>query len=175
MLTTFNEAYKTWIFAKNAELSDLPVARLLDFVINPETGIFEALWVTTKNGFRLIAVKAILRWNSDEILISDENEILKPDEFPRLKKILDKEVAILGARVFLNKKNYIGKVINFAFDSISPRVLSIHVRSGIWIFGKKRIIPRSRISKITKKGIFIEDTPIKSMENNTIIPEKKTS
>ena len=99
MLTSFQSAYKTIIFTKNSG-EKLPIARFIDFVINPDNGVFEAIWVEAIGGFRIVSPKDILQWNEEEIMISDEQEILDPESLPRLKKIIDREVAILEADVF---------------------------------------------------------------------------
>ncbi len=159
MLTSYLNAYKTLIFSKR-DSAKMPVARLMDFVINSKTGIFEAVWVEAMGGLKLISPKDIMNWDEEEIIISDESEILDPDSFPRLKNIQEKEVPILQAPVFVGK-NLIGKVIDFAFDTISPRILSLTVKSGFWIFGVKRIISHNQILKMTKKGITVSEPKIK--------------
>jgi len=40
-----------------------------DFVINPDTGVFEAAWVKTGEGMRLISFQSIVEWNEDEIYL----------------------------------------------------------------------------------------------------------
>ena len=158
MLTSYKQAFKTWIFTESGVNGHEPIARVLDFVINPQTGIFEALWVQSKKGIRLISLQDIVVWNSEEILIEDELSILKPKDLPGLKPILNKEVAILGADVWAQQKHKsLGKVQDFAFDTISPRILSLVVKSGWWLWGHQRVIPRQRILKIEKKGITIQD------------------
>ena len=159
MLTSFNEAYKTWIYAKSPD-DKAPVAQLVDFVVNPETGIFEAFWVNTITGLKLVSAKDIALWTEEEIFITDEQAMLDPKELPRIDKVLEKEIPILGALVF-HGKTYLGKVVDFAFDTISPRLLSLTIYSGFWIFGKKQIILRKQIKKITKNGIFISEPTIK--------------
>ncbi len=165
MLTSYFESYKTWIFAKNGPIKNMPIGRLLDFVINSENGIFEGLWVKTGKFTGILSPKDILEWNDEGIFILQENEISLPDKFPKIKKILEKEVPILGNYVFIEKtKKLIGKVSDFSFDTISPRILSLHVNSGFWIFGKQRIIGQKQIIKITGKGIFIKEPIIKIKE-----------
>ncbi len=170
MLTSFQSAYKTIIFTKNSG-EKLPIARFIDFVINPDNGVFEAIWVEAIGGFRIVSPKDILQWNEEEIMISDEQEILDPESLPRLKKIIDREVAILEADVFSGKRK-LGKVVDFAFDTISPRLLSITVKSGFWIFGTKRIIRHDRILKMTKKGIFVSEPTVKITDEEK--PHQKT-
>ncbi|MDH3324282.1 MAG: PRC-barrel domain-containing protein [Candidatus Peregrinibacteria bacterium] len=178
MITTFNREIKKWIFARTGESPEVPVARVLDFIISPETGKFKALWVITPNGVRLISTKDVVQWTEKEIVIASENEIVTPENSPKLVKFATKEVSILGAKVFLknSRGKYLGRVRDFAFDTISPQILSIHVRNGVWVFGKKRIIPRAKIAKISKLGIFItENIAAKKVfeEGKKILSEKK--
>ncbi len=169
MLTSYSASYKTWIFAKNGPIQNMPVGRLLDFVINSETGIFEGLWIKTNKITGILSPKDILNWNDEGIFISQENEISLPEKFPRIAKVLEKEVAILGNSVFVDKtKELLGKVSDFSFDTISPRILSLHVNSGFWLFGTQRIIGRKQIMKIKKNGIFITEPVIKIKEEKKI-------
>ncbi len=156
MITNFKAAVKTWVFVKNGD--SLPVARTIDFVIDPNNGKLAAIWIVTTEGLKLLTIKDVLRWNTKKILIADNNELLKADDFPKLSTILNREAVIIGAKVFATKtKKFLGVVQNFSFDTISPRILSIIVQKGFWPFNSNRIIPRNKIVKISKKGIFVKN------------------
>lgn len=174
MLTSYSESFKTWIFAKNTNDSTTPIARLLDFVINPDSGIFEAIWVQSTTGVKLISPHDILEWNKDEIFIGEPDEILETHQLPRLQKTIEKEIPIIKAKVFTHKtKTYLGTVSDFAFDTISPRILSLTVDSGFWIFKHSKIIVKSRIKEITKNGILVEENQIKIKEKEIISTAEK--
>jgi len=175
MLTTFSNAHKTWIYAQEGLSVDIPIARTVDFVINPKNGIFEAIWVMEQKGLKLINIKDILRWNTKEIFINNKNVILDSEKHPKLQSVLENELSIIGAPVFTNKKKFLGKVKNFVFDTISPRILSLIVKSGFLFFGKTRIIPKSRITKITTDGIFVSENTEKvtDKEKKEIVAKKK--
>lgn len=165
MLTSYDKAYKSLIYVKQGIAPEVPIGYLLDFVINPDTGIFEAIWVQTGKGVWLLALRNIMGWQEDEIYIESADDLVKVGDFPRLKKVLEKEVPILGNKVFMKKtKEYLGRVKDFAFDTISPRILTITVKKGFWIFGSSRIIHHQKISKITGDGIFIFETGLKIEE-----------
>lgn len=192
MLTSFNQSYGTFIFAKNTDDSAKPVAKLIDFVINPDTGIFEALWVQHKGTLQILPLSEISSWEVGEILISDSSEILPPSALPKIEKILSKECAILKSPVLESESLvFLGNVSDFAFDTISPRILSLIVKKGFWPFSRTRIFPHTQINKITPSGIFILnqkskikvkkvfDTPIKNnlpeMECNPPKPHKNST
>ncbi|MCF7905968.1 hypothetical protein K9L63_02150 [Candidatus Gracilibacteria bacterium] len=173
MLTDFLSAQRTWVMTKRGS-DDLPIGALVDFVINPDSGIFEALWVQSREGLRLIALDDILQWNRNKITIADENDLSTPDDFPRVKAVIEREVPILRSKVFCGKK-YIGRVKNFGFDTLSPRILTLRVHSGFLFWIQERIIPRSKILRIIPEGIFISENIIpraeKILEENTVLPE----
>jgi len=156
MITSFTSAIKTWVFAKNGD--ELPIARTVDFVVDPNNGKIVAVWIATPGGLKILSIDDVLRWKDDEILITDNSEVMKSGEFPKIAIVLNREVPIIGAKVFAEKtKKCVGNVRDFAFDTISPRILSIHVQKGIWPFSQSRIIPRAQIIKISKAGIFIKN------------------
>lgn len=170
MLTSFLESQKTFIFAKNSD-SSFPVGIIVDFVINPDSGIFEAVWAKTPDGLRLIAPKDVLQWGK-KMLISDENDLSTTESFPRIQKVIEREVPILKNRVFVRNK-YVGKVYDFSFDTISPRIITLIVRSGFWLWSQERIIPRHKIRRITEKGIFVSENIIRSSEKNNTSNSKE--
>lgn len=159
MLTTYQQAYKTMVYAEMAEGRDkLPVGIFLDFVINPDDGTAAGLWVQTLHGKRILNPHDILHWRSSEILISEADDCYDPDSNQKLKRLFTKECTILGAKVYSwPAKKRLGQVRDFGFDTISPRILSLHVRPRWWQFWQKRIFPHQRIYKITPQGIFIND------------------
>ncbi len=159
MLTTFLRCSHTPVYAKQLG-SRFASGKLVDFVINPVNGIFEALWIETREGLKLLSPRDILTWNDDEIIIANEQEMLEANDFPRIKKILKQEIPILSSTVFVGHTRY-GKVIDFAFDTISPRLLSIRIQRGFWIFGEKIVLLADQIIKITEKGIYINEPTVK--------------
>jgi len=169
MLTSFRSAQRTWVFTKTNK--NIPAGAVVDFVVNPDSGVFAAIWVKTANGLKLLAPQDIIHWDKNQITIQAENDLSNPENFLRIKKIIDKEVPILGTPVFV-KNNKIGKVFDFAFDTISPRILTLLVRSGWFLFGYERIIPQSRIIEITKKGIFVSNNEIKTTEKLDLKKER---
>mgnify|MGYP000126729800 CR=1 FL=1 len=174
MLNNFRLLLGTVVTTKNSLIKDTPVGKAIDTVIDSESGKIEALWVSTNQGMRLLMVKDILSWKQIEIQVSDENDLVKAEELPKLQKILNKEVPILGASVYIESTHKrLGRVINFAFDTISPKILSLQVRSGWWVFGSNRTIPRTKITKMTEKAIFINDQGIKITDKSNI-PKTET-
>ncbi len=161
MLTDYKRACKTWVYAEH-EGQNMPIAQMIDFVINPETGAFEALWVRALGGNKLLFAKYILEWSESALIVKHEDDLVNPGEAAHIQTVLQKEVTILRSPVFDEKtKKNLGIVINFSFDTLSPRLLSIEIKTGIFPWAKRRIIPHNKITKITDHGIYISDNTAK--------------
>jgi uncharacterized protein YrrD len=166
MIKNFYGIQRIWLFSSETNPA-MPLGKLMDIVIDPNTGKCEAFWVQTLDGLRLIDMKDIHRWGKNEIYVSSQKDILKPEEFPRITPILEREVPIISAKVFVREGKIprkIGKVKDLAFQTNSLLLLGILVNTGWWIFGKKIDIPRARILEITEDGIFITNNLIKVEE-----------
>lgn len=158
MLTTFKQSYKTIVQSKN---DDLPTGLLLDMVINADTGVFEAFWVKSLDGLKLLLPKDIITWDSQQITISDNHDLSSPENLPRLKKIFEKECSILKARVYDQAHHKIlGTVRDFTFDTISPRLLAIEVEKNWFGYGRHKI-PQHRIIKIQADKITVDSSILK--------------
>jgi len=169
MLTTYRQAYKTLVYAEIREGHKVPVGIFIDFVINPDSGVMEALWLQTLQGKKCLNPEDIAHWRSSEILIKDPVDCYDPAMSPKIKKLSEKECAILGANVYSwPEKKLIGQVSNFGFDTISPRILSLHARAAWWQPWRRAIISQERIHKITDKGIFVHNQAIIKAETKAL-------
>jgi len=141
---------------------DLPTGLLIDMVINPDTGIFEAFWVKSMDGHKLLMPKDIISWNGEQITINDSNVLSLPKELPRLKKIFEKECSILKAKVYDRAhQKTLGTLRDFTFDTISPRILALEVEKNWLGFGRHRI-PQHRIISIKPDGITVDSSVLKT-------------
>jgi len=157
MIYSYLETAKhTFIFERDGD--DMPIGKFIDFLIDPETGKCEAIWVQSTDGLKLLELQDIVQWSRDRIVITRESDLIEETGSPRIKKIMEREVAILFSKVF-EGENYIGKVQDFMFDSVSPRIVSLRIKKFFW--ESERIIARGKILKITEKGIFISDNKIR--------------
>ncbi len=162
MIKKFRETVGTWVFSMETTPA-LPIGKIVDMVIDPFTGKCVALWIKSIDGLRLIDFRDIKRW-TESIYIPSIRDVLKPEDFPRISDVLDREVPIIGADVFVQEgkiSRKIGKVEDFSFQANFLLLLSLKVNTGWWIFGKKIEIPRNRILEISSKGIRVIDNLIK--------------
>ncbi len=151
---------------------EMPLGLLIDMVVNPNKGTFEAFWIKSLDGQKLLLPKDILSWDSQNITISDNNDLSAPEDLPRLAKIFSKECPILKATVFDRAHNKVlGKVRDFTFDTISPRLLSIEVEKNFFGWGRHRI-PQHRIIKITPTQIVVDSSVLKTETKEEKISKK---
>lgn len=162
MIKNFRGILGTWVFSSETTPA-LPLGKIIDVVVDPRNAACVAMWTQTLDGLRLIDFRDIQNWDKD-IYISSQQDILKPEDFPKISAIIDNEVSIISAEVFVYENKIprkIGIVRNFTFQQNFPVILSLEVNTGWWIFGKKIEIPRNRILEISEKGIFITSNLIK--------------
>lgn len=169
MILSYKKACKTWIYS-DEEGPEVPVAQWIDCVINPENGQFEAFWVRSLEGVKLLLPEDITEWTNDRIQTNSSQNFATPEELTRLKSTLEHEIGLLKKSVIVEtSKKVLGKVSDFSFETIAPRLLSVEISTGLFGLGTSRIIPESQITKITPQGIFIKD------ENAKIKPQKKNN
>ena len=162
MIICFKNFRKMFVFVRG-ETDNIPVALLFDCIIDPEKGKINAFWVKTADGKKILNPENIIEWTPDSIYIASEKDFLNPEEAVRLQEVFRKEVPILG-NIVLNRQKKIGEIYDFSFDSISLFLMEIFVRNGFLFFGKKQIIHRSKIVKITHKGIFVSENNIRKLD-----------
>lgn len=172
MLTTFRQSFKTLVQSQN---DDLPTGLLIDMVINPSTGVFEAFWVKSMEGNKLLMPKDIIAWNSEQITINDTSDLSLPKDLPRLEKIFNKECSILKAKVYDRAhKKTLGTVRDFTFDTISPRILALEVEKNWFGVGRHRI-PQHRIISIKPDGITVDSSVLKTEAKLERVKKKITA
>lgn len=163
MLHTFSSLKRTFLLLKD-EKKDTPIGVLLDTVIDPEKGRICAFWCTALDGRRLLLPEKIINWDKGSAIIESEKEFLVPEDAVRLRSIFKKEVPVIGAKVW-DRTKYIGTVYDFSFDRFSMSLFQIFAKKGFWLWGKKMIIPRSKIVKINEEGIFISQNKIRTLDD----------
>jgi sporulation protein YlmC with PRC-barrel domain len=181
MLTTWNQVRRSWVLSPDGT----PLGQVRDIVVNPKTGDIPALWIRATDGMKLLAISEIKRWTRTEVFIDSSTNLVFPEEFPRIEEVLKHEIQIIKAPVFekINKHVKIGECQNLSFDTLSPRLISIEVTKGAFLWKQSRVIHRRQILKIKSNGIFVsapivvekvkEQNPTKILRKS--IPEPEAS
>ena len=162
MITSFLRMRKMWVFSLQAQ-PPMPLGKIIDIVVEPKKGEIKAIWVQTFDGLRLIDFSDIQRLSKKQVYIVSQNDLFMPESLPKLKPILENEVRIISADVFVKESENnrkIGTVVDFIFETTVSRISTLVVQKGWWIFGEKTEIPRVRILEITEDGVFISSNEI---------------
>jgi len=149
MILNFYECYRSAVFSDKKM-----IGYLVDLVINPDNGRIELLWIFTEKGLRIIKSLEVIRWNRDGLSICESD--LKDPEVSNFSAIFKKEVRLLAQWVFDDlTKEMVGKVADLSIDTTSWRLLGVSVKKGFFFWRKKIFVPRDRIIKIQKSGLWI--------------------
>lgn len=104
---------------------------------------------------QLILLSEVFGLDKSALVIKDQTVITDIEEVVAAKAILGKGVGLIGHRVISQEGRKIGRVVDLGISLDNGLILKFYVRS----FLMDRIIPRSRIIEITKKGVVVHDDP----------------
>lgn len=137
--------------------SGIPVGRIIEIVIEPETGKV-AGFLLAPRGEYVIAPNDILFWEKN-IFIHDEEDILETGEIIKVHEVLKKNIPILHSKVFTKSGTYLGKVydigINPKFFVMTKLAVAKNIL-GLFPFDEK-IIAHKNILEIKKDRIIVKD------------------
>lgn len=103
-----------------------------------------------------IDAKDVISIDKAGLVVNDLSNLVPVNEVIKAKKALEENIRIFGMPIVSNRTNKtIGRVDDFAISATNSLLMKFYVKR----FLEERIIPRSRVIKITKKSILInEDT-----------------
>ena len=113
---------------------------------------------------KFIAFDDITGLDSSAIVIHDSKDIVDIQDIVKAHSAYKKKVSLVGLRVRTESKKNLGTVYDYAISMTHGLVMQLMVSS---LF-HNRIIPRSKIVSITKKGNIVEDD---SLANAVVVPE----
>lgn len=133
-----------------------PVANLLDLVIDPSTGKIAAFSVASR--FQKVISPMDVRMWVNQIQIRDYEDIVPYDDIIQVKNIVDKQIPILGNKVYSQEGEYLGKVFDYAVHPQMMILKKIFVAKTILglIRLHERIIPYSCIYEIMREKIIVK-------------------
>ena len=132
---------------------------VVDAIVKPENLKIEALYVKTKDfpaRYLVLLERDIAEWKL-KIYVEDEHSLVLPREVVRLHKILRQKIPILGNKVITIDEIYIGKVVDYSFDTDLSQVINLYVIKKFLFFNiDKRVISRNEIVKVKKEAILVK-------------------
>ena len=137
-------------------------------IICPDDGTLAG--ITIREGFgkknlKTLSAKDILGISSEFYLVPSYEKLGDLDEIVRLKEIMDRNVPIVGNRVYTQSGNFLGKVFDYTLDLVSFKITRIYVKPTLLGgFAKQYIIDYKNIISIEKDKIVVEDALVKGAE-----------
>ncbi len=145
-----------------------PVALVMAPVINPNNLKIEGFYCQDrfKKQQLILLTQDIREQNTHGFFINDQELLSEPSELIRLQKILDINFELPGKPVVTANKKRLGKVSDYAVDSVAYYVQKLYVgQSLIKSFsGGQLSVDRSQIIEITNKRIVVQNPiqPVKA-------------
>lgn len=137
-------------------------ASIKDVVFDAETGRMVGLLVDGGFIFKhenVIAPVDVVKYLSDAVVIETPEAIVPVEEIVRVKNALETGPRLVNLKAETAAGKNIGKVTDILIDITADKIAKFYIHSMI----KNRILPISRVVRITKKSIiFDEDTDIKA-------------
>jgi len=150
----------------------MPVARIVDVVINPGDGKLLGFLVK-KNIFaqkQLITTLDILSIFKNTIIISSEDRIIEPREVIKIQTILKNKIRVFRNWAETRSQKMLGRIDDLMIDSNSFEILKIYINGSACKFcllgflktRDDRIISKSDIYKITRRAVIVKNDVLKN-------------
>lgn len=124
-------------------LIDQETAKIIGFIVF--TG-----WFKEK---RVVVFDDVAAIDGRALVINDIDNLVSIDEVVRAKKAYKNGYQLIGLKVITQTKKNLGRVNDYAISMTYGIVMQIMVKALL----QMRIIPRSKIIKLSKKEIIVDD------------------
>lgn len=145
-----------WIYSSQTQKK---LGKVKEAIIDPEMGKIVALHLETFLNSPYISLRDIIEYESDKVFISKEENLLSDKDLPRVKQIKEKRIRVLGARVYTESDQYLGKMSDLIFEEHSGDILRYYVARPFFASPLKAylILEKGDIKKIEKRGVIVRD------------------
>lgn len=129
---------------------DYKEVKIVGFLVRQE------FWLLSKQ--LLLADSDVLEIDRNGIVIQNSESLVEPKEVIRIKKLLDKKIKIFRQKACTKSKKRLGKISDFVIEKETGQIAKFHIHG--WL--EDKIIPRSKLIKITPREIIFEEDVIKA-------------
>ncbi|MGI6103677.1 MAG: PRC-barrel domain-containing protein [Patescibacteria group bacterium] len=144
-------------------LKTLPVAtaedgrlgRILDLLIDPDTGELAGFWVKLDGLFaprRALSSRDVVAYDPRAIVIRSDDVLLPLGEIKPLEALDARRDHWIGKAVRTEAGEQLGRVENLVIDTDLEVVAKLHVTS---LFGPERVLARTDIVRVTRQAILV--------------------
>jgi len=135
------------------------IGKLKEIVVDPDTGKLVAFLLETALPESWLSVLDILEFQENKVLIQSEGKLMPLDDLPRVRQIKKLNIKVLGAKVFTEKGQYLGKATDLIFDEHTGEILRYYIARPLILSPLKAylILSRDAVLRIEKKGIIVKE------------------
>lgn len=121
--------------------------RVLGFVI--DEGLFKS--------DKVVAWGAVLAIGPDSVVISSPASVVKVNEAPDIKSVLDKRLNVRGTRLQTTTGKDLGKIDDYQFDETSGNVIGFELSGGVFadVFKGKSFLPTPSTLELGQELSFV--------------------
>ena len=96
---------------------------------------------------------------AEGIIVDSEDSLVDPSDLHRIEDILDLNFHLVNKNVITESGNKLGKVENFAIDSVSYRIEKIYARPTITktLSSSDYIISRRQLAGVNQREVIVKD------------------
>jgi uncharacterized protein YrrD len=126
-----------------------------DLVVDPTGKQVVGLLISTgglggKKAAPWAALEAI---GPDSVVLDAPGSVVKPDELPQIKEILDKDISVRGLQLQTTQGKMLGKIDDFRFDEQTGAIEGFEISGGL--FSHKSIMPAQPSIELGKDVAFV--------------------
>ncbi len=133
-----------------------PLGIVRDPIIDPSNG--KVIGYFFGHGFLhmrqdVLAADDITAYDPTRLVVNSFDVIRKAEDEPKIRAILKKKIAVLGAHVLTESGKRLGRANDLLLDSELSMIVKYYVHGML----DDRIIPAEHVISIEKRGIIVDD------------------
>ena len=136
------------------------IGEVTGYLIDPRNLSIVALYASTRlnSGNLILHTEDIKSLTPAGIVIDHNEQLMETEGLVRLQEVINFNFKLIGKPVFTEEGIKLGKVENFAFDSINFKIMKLYVKPslGRWVTKSNLIINRSQIVKVSDRKVTVK-------------------
>jgi uncharacterized protein YrrD len=131
------------------------IGKVADLVVDPSGRQVVGLLISTGGlgGKKAAPWSALQAIGPDSVVLDAPGSVVKPDELPQIKEILDKDIAVRGLQLHTTQGKMLGKIDDFRFDEQTGVIEGFEISGGM--FSHKSIMPAPPSIELGKDVAFV--------------------
>lgn len=142
------------------------VATAHEPIINPNNLKIEGWYCTDTFGHKplILLAQDVRDFVPQGIAINDHADLSEAEDLVRLHDILKLEYKLLGKQAVTNHKRRLGKVSDYALDTLTMKIQKLYVQRPVYrsLTDSQLSIDRGQIIEVSDKKIIVRDADVRA-------------